>query len=710
MSVPADPVAEFARLRAAFHAALDAPPAERAALLAQLQEDDPALAAELSALLVDAESEAAPTEAPPSIDGYTLEAPLGRGATGEVWRARQQLAGTSRTVALKLLHPGRSALALQRFRREWRVLARLDHPGIARPLDAGIAGTRAWLALEYVDGSGYAEQLATLQLARRVAVLAEVCAAVAHAHARLVLHRDLKPANLRFGADGRIRLLDFGIARLLDEEDAALTLTGLPAGTCGYAAPEQWRGEPAGTAADVYALGRLLAEANADAADPVLAAIAGKAAAEAAGERYASAAALAEDLADWHAGRPPRSGVGSRALRWRAWLRHRRGPLLAALAVLVTLGAGVVSTRHQAAEARREAERARQHLDALLDVIAAASPADYAGRDPPASAVLIEASRRLRAVPAADPVLVWQSQIAIGAGLVNLGRAAEAAPALEAALAALADWPHPQQAARELDALRLLAYSAEGDASRLAAVHARVLAAASAEGAPPGEALSALATVAALHSRRGDFAAARRLYAASQPKPGQAGVRADQAENYWRQRGWSALRERDLPEAARALTAAGAVIQAHPHEFSALRSAELGWLRAELALQAGDAARARTELDAIQRVYEATYPSEHPERGVYARLQARAAWRAGDLGRAARWLQHAAAVPESARSGIDQRQQIALEAAVAAGQGDCAAARARVAGLALPATPDLPHHAAVVAGALAAVARCGRSI
>lgn len=207
MSESADPVADFARLRAAFHAALDAPPAERAALLAQLQQSDPALAAELSALLADAESEAAPTDAPPSIDGYTLETPLGRGATGEVWRARQQLAGTCRTVALKLLHPGRSALALQRFRREWRVLARLDHPGIARPLDAGIAGTRAWLALEYVDGPGYAEQLPTLPLARRVEVLAEVCAAVAHAHARLVLHRDLKPANLRFGADGRIRCL-----------------------------------------------------------------------------------------------------------------------------------------------------------------------------------------------------------------------------------------------------------------------------------------------------------------------------------------------------------------------------------------------------------------------------------------------------------------------------------------------------------------------
>ncbi len=705
MSPSADAVARFARLRAIFHECLEAPES-RDERLTELRSSDPDLAGEVATLLAGVEAEVSPR--PPVIPGYRLEEICGRGATGVVWRARQLLAGTERTVALKLLHPGRSEIARQRFRREWRVLARLDHPGIARLLDAGTVGEQAWLAVEYVDGPTYVEGMPAMTLGARIEALREVCGALGHAHSRLVLHRDLKPANLCFGSDGRLRLLDFGIARLLDEDAAPLTLTGCPAGTHGYAAPEQWRGGEVGTAADLYALGRLLAEANEG--DSVLAAIAARAAADRPEARYASAAALAEDLVDWQAGRPPRSGVGSRVLRWRAWLWHRRGLLLAASLLLLTLGVGMLSTWHQATEARREAKRARQHLDALLDVIAAASPTDYAGRDPPASAVLIEASRRLRAVPDSNPALVWQSQIAIGAGLVNLGHAAEAAPALDAALAALSDWPHPQQAARELDALRLLAYSAEGDASRLATLQTRILAAARTPGAPLGQALSALATVAALHSRQGNFAAARRLYAVAEPQPGQAGVRPDQAENYWRQRGWSALRERDLPEATRALVAAVAVVEAHPHDFSTLRRAELGWLRAELHLQAGDPVQARAELDAIRGVYEASYPPEHPERGVYARLQARAAWFTGDLVRAAHWLQDAAVVPESVRSAIDQRQQVALEAAVAAGLGDCATAQTLVVGLGRSVEPpDLPHHAAVLSSALGAVARCGRS-
>lgn len=703
MSGERDEAARFARLRAAFHAALDAP-AEREAQLTALAASDPALAEELRGLLAEADREAPPAAGRPSIPGYALIQPLGRGATGVVWQARQALAGTERIVALKLLHPGRSEVALQRFQREWRVLARLDHPGIARLLDAGLAGEQAWLALEYVDGPGYAEQLPTLALSERVRALAEVCAAVAHAHARLVLHRDLKPANLRFGADGRIRLLDFGIGRLLDEDEAALTLTGLPAGSHGYAAPEQWRGEPAGTAADVYALGRLLAEAHDG--NPTLAAIAARATAEQPGERYASAAALAEDLIDWLAGRPPRSGVGSRALRLRARLRQWRGPLLATLAVGIALTVGLVATLQQAAEARREAERAGQHLGALLEVIAAASPADYSGRDPPASVVLLAASQRLQAIPDADPDLIWRSQTAIGVGLINLGHAADAAPALEAALAALAGTADARRPARELDTLRLLAHTAEGDPARLAAVESRLRAAAT-PAAPAGEALSALATLAAIRSRHGDFDAARALLALAEPYLGAGGIAPSQAENYWRQRGWSALRERDLATARTAFAAAQAVIDAHPADFSPLRAAELGWLRAELALQAGDPATARAMLTAIRGAYEAAYPADHPERAVYARMQARAALGVDDVAVASRWLPLARSVPADRQSVTDRRQQQAVEVALAAAEGRCVEARQGSAELrrGTPAV-ELPHHAAVVAWAAESSAAC----
>lgn len=703
MSGAADEAARFARLREAFHALLDAP-AARAPHLARLAVTDPALAEELRVLLAEADREVRGPAEPARIPGFALLQPLGRGATGMVWRARQALAGTERIVALKLLHPGRSELALQRFRREWRVLARLDHPGIARLLDAGIAGDQAWLALELVDGAAYIERMPMLTLTERVRVLAEVCAAVAHAHARLVLHRDLKPANLRFGVDGRLRLLDFGIGRLLDEDAAALTVSGLPAGSHGYAAPEQWRGEAVGTAADVYALGRLLAEAHDG--NPTLAAIAAKASAAAAGERHASAAALAEDLSDWLAGRPPRSGVGSRSLRLRARLRQWRGPLLTALAVGLALTLGLVATLQQAAEARREADRAGQHLRALLDVIAAASPVDYAGRDPPASHVLLAASARVQAISDADPELIWQSQTAIGVGLINLGRAAEAAPALEAALAALPRTSDPRRTARVLDTLRLLAYSADGDPDRLDGVEAQVRAAATAD-APAGEALSALATLAAIRSRQGEFETARQLLALAEPRLGAGGIAPAQAENYWRQRGWSALRERALADARHAFGAAQAVIDAQPAAFSALRRAELGWLRAECALQAGEAAAARAELETIRSVYAAAYPVDHPERAVYARIEARAALGVGDIAAAARWLQAARESPEDRQTATDRRQQRSVEIALAAAEGRCAVAGQGVAALSTEAPRrELPHHAAVVAWARAAAADC----
>ncbi|MCU0755307.1 MAG: serine/threonine protein kinase [Xanthomonadales bacterium] len=692
----------FARLREAFHACLAAP-AERDARLEALAASDPVLALELHGLLAAADRETPPTVLPPGIPGYTLIRPLGRGATGVVWLARQALVGAERSVALKLLHSGRSALALQRFQREWRVLARLDHPSIARLLDAGRSGPQAWLALEYVDGPDYAERLPTLPLPARVQVLADICAAVAHAHARLVLHRDLKPANLRFGSDGRLRLLDFGIGRLLDEDDAALTLTGLPAGTRGYAAPEQWRGEAVGTAADVYALGRLLAEAHCG--DPTLAAIAAKATSEHPGERYLSAAALGEDLADWLASRPPRSGVGSRALRLRARLRQWRGPLLAALAVSLALLVGLLATLQQAAEARREAERAGQHLSALLDVIAAASPADYAGRDPPASTVLIGAAARLQAISDADPDLIWQSQTAIGVGLINLGRASDAAPALEAALAALAHTTDPRTPARRLDTLRLLAHTADGDPDRLARLETQIRAA-SLHDAPAGEALSALATLASIHARQGNFDAAHGLLALAEPQRLKPGVSAAQAENYWRQRGWTALRERDLATARQAFTAAQAVIHAQPHTFSTLRIAELGWLRAEHALQAGEAARAQADLSAIRSTYEAAYPEDHPERAVYARMQARAALGVGDTAAAAHWLQAARAVANHRLGATEQRLQRALEVLLAAAEGRCPQARAHAAELSRTPTTELPHHAAVIESAMDAAAAC----
>lgn len=199
------------------------------------------------------------------LGSYTLEAPLGRGGMSSVWLARRSDGHFEGTVAVKLLN-----LALlasrgeQFFRREGRMLAKLLHPNIARIIDAGVAtGGQPYLVLEYVDGMSidrYCDER-RLSVEARIRLFLDVLAAVGHAHANLIVHRDIKPSNVYVTNDGVVKLLDFGIAKLLqDEETAGATPTrdGGRALTPQYAAPEQILGTPITVATDVYALGVLL--------------------------------------------------------------------------------------------------------------------------------------------------------------------------------------------------------------------------------------------------------------------------------------------------------------------------------------------------------------------------------------------------------------------------------------------------------------------
>lgn len=694
----------FARLREAFHACFEAEPQLRTARLESLRLEDPLLAAELEGLLKEAER--TPSARAERIGAFRLCEEIGRGGMGVVWRAERSDADFRQVVALKLLHGGaHSGAATRRFLREWRVLARLQHPGIARLIDAGVDAGRPWLAMEFVDGAPFAQACASAPLVQRVQWLVEACDALAYAHARLVLHRDIKPANLRLGADGRLRVLDFGIARLLDDGDDP-TQAGVSIGTPRYAAPEQLRGETVATPADVFALGRVLDECHGG--DGLLAAIAARACAQAAEERYPGVNALADDLRDWLAGRSPRSGAGSPRERLRRWLWQRRWPLGSAAAVTLALAIGLYATWNQAQHARGEAERARAHLAALLDVIGAASPEDFVGHDPGASKFLVEAARRLRALPGTDPELQWQSLAQIGNGLINLQRGGEAVPILQAALEAIERWPHPQQAARRLDGLRLLllALQETGEAAEVDATIARIEAASAQTGVPAGAALSALASAAAVCSRRGDFVRSRALFAQAQPLLSAADIAPGPRENYFRQRGWAALRERALDEAQPALQAALTTMDQTPSAFSALRRAEAHGLLAELALQRGDASVALAELALATPVYEREYPPEHAERGALARMWARASLLAGKPADAARWLEQ---VQRAAASGEaeDARQSQAVTAQVAAVFGRCTEARAALARLdALPAPTLLPHRQSVEDDARRSVQAC----
>jgi len=198
---------------------------------------------------------------------YRLIRRLGVGGMGEVWEAERDDEVMRQRVAIKILHPLIGKDAAQRFDRERHILAALQHDGIARILDAGVAtGEPPYLVLEYVDGIAVTEfcRDQSSALRERLLLFLQVCDAVAHAHRRLIVHRDLKPSNILVDHRGRVKLLDFGIAKLLDPGELgaqeAVTRVGQIAMTPEYAAPEQIRGEPVTTVTDVYGLGSLLYE------------------------------------------------------------------------------------------------------------------------------------------------------------------------------------------------------------------------------------------------------------------------------------------------------------------------------------------------------------------------------------------------------------------------------------------------------------------
>src|SRR5689334_9975830 len=196
------------------------------------------------------------------IGAYVIEAEIGRGGMGSVWRARRADGRFESFVAVKFLRAAwLGSAGEQRFKLEGLLLARLDHPHIARLLDAGLFEGQPYLILEYVEGEPIDAYCArnALDLASRLRLFLDVLAAVSHAHTHLNVHRDIKPGNVLVTRDGTVKLLHFGIAKLLQDEAASeLPQASAHPLTPQYAAPEQLLGEPVTTATDVYALGLVL--------------------------------------------------------------------------------------------------------------------------------------------------------------------------------------------------------------------------------------------------------------------------------------------------------------------------------------------------------------------------------------------------------------------------------------------------------------------
>jgi eukaryotic-like serine/threonine-protein kinase len=275
-------------LRASRHLdrALDLPPHERAACLAALRAEDPESAADVEAMLAEhhvlsAEGfldTSAPLHLPEvsrplsgvTIGPYTLQSQIGHGGMGTVWSAVRSDGRFEGRAAVKLLNAALVGRAgEERFKREGTILARLTHPHIARLIDAGVTATgQPYLVLEHIDGQHidrYCDER-KLGIDDRIRLFLDVQSAVAHAHANLIVHRDLKPSNVLVTAGGQVKLLDFGIAKLLGQDDpnisssTMLTMEGAHVLTPKYAAPEQVTGGRITTATDVYSLGVLLFE------------------------------------------------------------------------------------------------------------------------------------------------------------------------------------------------------------------------------------------------------------------------------------------------------------------------------------------------------------------------------------------------------------------------------------------------------------------
>ncbi len=410
--------------------------------------------------LVEVLAPAAPLEAAAGsrIGPYRLISPLGQGGMGEVWRAERADGEFEQQVALKLVRSGLESRELvRRFLLERQILARLEHPGIARLIDGGVSEQgRPYFALELVEGEPITRFVAAreLDIDARLRLVLQAADAVAAAHAALVVHRDLKPSNILVGAGGRVKLLDFGIAKLLDPgpDEPAMTRTAAAPMTPAYAAPELLRGEPATTATDVFGLGAVLYEllagrppfprrgaspsalAEAVARETLerpsrvvadrpggarlarrlagdLDTIVAKALHAEPGRRYPSIDAFAEDLRRYLDGRPVLARPDSLRYRLGKRVRRNRAASAAALLTSAALVAGLGAVLWQGAVARAAARRAeaeaahaRRVQELLVGLFEGADPSRTLGSSLTARQVLDEGVRRLPRTHDVDPV------------------------------------------------------------------------------------------------------------------------------------------------------------------------------------------------------------------------------------------------------------------------------------------------------------------
>jgi serine/threonine-protein kinase len=523
--------------RELFEAVIDFPPEDWAAMLAEHCPDDAQLRVEVLELLhadaaatrgtamVDqapnvvaelanrlAGDEAARATAALVASGlrlgpFRLVREVGRGGMGAVWLAERDDGAFEQQVAIKLIKADWDAADVYaRFRAERQILANLSHPNIAHLVDGGVsADGKPWLALEYVDGVDLRSwcDRERLSLDKRLRVFLTVCEAVSHAHARLVVHRDLKPSNILVRGDGTVKLLDFGIAKLIRNDSTAASATRVF--TPEYAAPEQVRGETVTTAVDVYALGLVLYELltgrrpyKIDKSTPAayeraildqeptkpsaivtrddgeaaqrreltperlrrelrgdLDAIVLKALRKEPAQRYASVADFAADVTRHLERRPVAARRGGRRYRAARFLRrHAIAAAAVALAFAVLAAAlGVVAWQRDVA--RTEARKARSAVDFLVGLFTTADPAKTAGAGVTAQELLDRGAERIDRELADTPGAQAELSIAIGRAYQGLGNNERALAQYERAVAQRRALGEPFALAQALSSLSM---------------------------------------------------------------------------------------------------------------------------------------------------------------------------------------------------------------------------------------------------------------
>ena len=481
--------ADWARVQALFVAALEQPADVRGEYLERL-EPDPVIRARVFQLL---EADADPAtvlagtaedllpalpnlEAGVRVGPYRLIERVAEGGMGTVHLAVH--AEFEQRVAVKLIKRGMDTDEIvRRFAGERRILAHLEHPNIARLLDGGVTDDgRPWFSMEFVDGEpidAYCEKR-HLPVRQRLALFASVCEAVQFAHTNLVVHRDLKPSNILVAADGTVKLLDFGIAKVLggDASDASsdLTRTGLRPMSPGYAAPEQVLGQPITTATDVYALGvvlyRLLAGQGpygeqlntaelegaivkvtpvppsavpgAATSDRDIDNIALMALRKEPERRYESAGTLAQDVRRYLTGHPVRATRDSLGYRAGKFVRRNRTAVSGAAAALIAVAATVsiytVRLRAERDRAELEARKAQAVANYFEEVIMESTPVGSAGREVTVTDLLFKAADHAETKLAEFPDALTRTLGGLGFAIRNRGDYERAEPLMRRAL------------------------------------------------------------------------------------------------------------------------------------------------------------------------------------------------------------------------------------------------------------------------------------